>query len=109
MEQAWHYLGPDLREHPEEPGSMKRYILFWSTIEDVSIVDGPRAVGGHLVEVQLDFTVQGKGVIRETHRLGMIVEDGRILINTDEVLSITELDGPDDDDDDDDDSHDEDD
>ena len=39
----------------------------------------------------------------------MIVEDGRILINTDEVLSITELDGPDDDDDDDDDSHDEDD
>lgn len=109
MEQAWHYLGPDLREHPEEPGSMERYILFWSTIEDVSIVDGPRAVGGHLVEVQLDFTVQGKGVIRETHRLGMIVEDGRILINTDEVLSITELDGPDDDDDDDDDSHDEDD
>ncbi|WP_298179190.1 serine/threonine protein kinase [Saccharomonospora sp.] len=94
-DQAWHHLGPSLREQ-----GRRSYRDFWSSIGDVSIVDGPRAVGGHLVEVEIDFTVAGKGVIREVHRLGMIVQGGRVLIDTDEIMSITEIGEPDEDEED---------
>ncbi|EIE98828.1 serine/threonine-protein kinase [Saccharomonospora glauca] len=97
VDQGWQLLGPGLRAQGEEA-----YREFWAGIESVKIVGGPTAVSGHVVEVELEFTT-AESVTRERHQLGMVVEDGRALIDTDELLGITDLGEPDEDDDEDDD------
>ncbi len=91
VEQGWQSLGPGLQAQGEES-----YRDFWSEIEAVSIVGGPTAVSGHIVEVELEFVTEDS-VTRETHQLGMVVRDGRALIDTDTVLNITDLGEPDED------------
>jgi serine/threonine protein kinase len=95
-EQGWQRLGPGLQAQGEEA-----YREFWDGIEAVRVVGGPTAVSGHVVEVEVEFTKEDS-VVRETHRLGMVVSDGKALIDSDELLDLTDLGAPEDDDEDDD-------
>ncbi|MEY7971945.1 protein kinase [Saccharomonospora xinjiangensis] len=95
VEQGWQLLGPGLQSQGEDS-----YRDFWSGIEAVSVVGGPTAVSETVVEVELQFTTD-EAVTREKHRLGMVVREGRALIDTDEVVTITDLGEPEDGEDDD--------
>ncbi|EHY87179.1 serine/threonine-protein kinase [Saccharomonospora azurea] len=93
VEQGWQMLGPGLQAQGEDT-----YLQFWDTIEAVRIVGGPTAVSGHVVEVEVEFT-KADSVVRESHRLGMVVRDGKALIDSDELLNLTDLGEPDEDED----------
>lgn len=81
-DEGWNRLGPRLREQGRE-----QYDRFWGTIEEVTVVGQPRALGDGVVEVALEFTVKHRGVVREVHQLGMLVTGGSILVDTDELIS----------------------
>jgi serine/threonine protein kinase len=80
LDSAWALLGPDLQAQGR--GS---YDKFWNQVARVVVVRSPRATG-RSVFVTLQVTGQDKGTYEETHRLGMILQNGQWLINSDDVL-----------------------
>ncbi|SDP14012.1 hypothetical protein SAMN04487905_102142 [Actinopolyspora xinjiangensis] len=77
-DEAWEMLGPELRSVGQES-----YEDFWDSIEDVRIVSGPRVIGDNQVEAVLRYRKEDGGSSTERHVFGMIIEDGRALVNTD--------------------------
>ncbi|ASU80065.1 serine/threonine protein kinase [Actinopolyspora erythraea] len=77
-DEAWEMLGPELRSVGQDT-----YEDFWDSIEDVRIVSGPRVIGDDQVEAVLRYQKEDGGSSTERHVFGMIVEDGRALVNTD--------------------------
>ncbi|SDJ65152.1 hypothetical protein SAMN04487820_10170 [Actinopolyspora mzabensis] len=75
---AWRMLGPELKSVGKET-----YEDFWDSIEDVKIVSGPRAIGDDQVEAVLRYQKEDGGSSTERHVFGMIVRDGKALVNTD--------------------------
>ncbi|ASR36791.1 serine/threonine protein kinase [Prauserella marina] len=100
-DEAWQGLGEGLREQGE-----RKYEKFWDKVDEVEVVSGPNALDDSTVQVGLQFVMENGNVHREVHRLGMVVEDGRPLIDSDEVVSSRKVDddrkgrGNDDDEDD---------
>lgn len=80
-DEAWSRLGPGLQAQGRDS-----YNAFWHDIKDVQITTAPQA-SGDTVTVTLRFTTADRGRIQETHRLGMLMRDGRPLINTDQLVS----------------------
>ncbi|GAA4860673.1 hypothetical protein GCM10023222_10380 [Saccharopolyspora cebuensis] len=78
-DEGWELLGPGLKKQGK-----KSYENFWDGIDDVKIVDGPKASGNNVV-VTLRFTKDGEDST-ERHVLGMAMrEDGTVLINSDRL------------------------
>jgi hypothetical protein len=80
-DRSWVGLGPGLREQGK-----RGYERFWKRIRKVEVLAGPRAVGERAVRVVLEFTVKKRGVVRELHRLGMVVDGERALIDSDQLV-----------------------
>jgi serine/threonine protein kinase len=83
-EQAWARLGPDLRAQGRQ-----RYEEFWRDVKDLKVITPPEASGDTVV-VEIEYTTESRGRVRETHRLGMLVDDGVPLINSDQLLASVE-------------------
>ncbi|WP_158850209.1 serine/threonine-protein kinase [Saccharothrix deserti] len=85
--QAWDRLGPRLQEQGRQ-----QYEKFWRDVKDLGISSPPAASGTDTVTVGIDYTgAEGKR-FRESHRLGLVVQNGRPLIDSDEVLSSQRID-----------------
>ncbi|MEU6643058.1 serine/threonine-protein kinase [Saccharomonospora sp. NPDC046836] len=85
-DEAWDGLGPGLQGQGQ-----KRYERFWKDVDAVSVVQPPRVQDDQMVEVTLEFTMDGGDVIREVHQLGMVVVNGRPLIDSDQLVSSREV------------------
>jgi serine/threonine protein kinase len=77
LDEGWQLLGPGLQKQGKE-----RYERFWKSIDDVQIIAGPQAAGSS-VGLILQYTRNDRK-ITEKHLLGMVVKDGKPLINTDQ-------------------------
>ncbi|MFI7679188.1 serine/threonine-protein kinase [Actinophytocola sp. NPDC049390] len=88
-DQAWHLLGPALRDQGQE-----RFEEQWKDAKDLRLVGTP-TVEGDTVVAEITYTAESRGQIHETHRHGLLVDDGTALINSDEVLSTTVVRGGD--------------
>ncbi|MEU3269589.1 serine/threonine-protein kinase [Saccharomonospora sp. NPDC006951] len=86
-DEAWQGLGPGLREQGE-----RKYEKFWDKVDEIEVVSGPNALDDSTVQVGLQFVMENGNVHREVHRLGMVVKDGRPLIDSDEVVSSRKVD-----------------
>jgi hypothetical protein len=80
-DQAWTLLGLALQTQDRE-----QYEKFWDDVKNLRIRTTPQ-VSGNTVVVEIEYTQESRGRIRETHRHDMLVRDGRALISSDEVLS----------------------
>lgn len=76
-EAGWAKLGPALKGQ-----GFAAYKDWWSKVSGLKVTDGPKQIGANSVQVTIDFTYAGKHYT-ETHTLGMLVENGQTLINTD--------------------------
>ncbi|GAA5102666.1 serine/threonine-protein kinase [Haloechinothrix salitolerans] len=87
-EEAWERLGPALRAQGKQ-----NYLDRWSEVDDVDIVDDPRATGSDTVRVGIELEL-GDGTVRdEVHSLTLITSPERLLINDDRLLRENET-GP---------------
>lgn len=78
---AWARLGPAMQTR-----GRARYEEFWRTVTDVTTIAPPRTIGGKTVRVGIELTLPDGTRVREFHRLGMLVDDGTPLINSDALL-----------------------
>ncbi|ONI80815.1 hypothetical protein ALI22I_42920 [Saccharothrix sp. ALI-22-I] len=84
---AWERLGPRLREQGRQ-----QYEKSWSDVKDLTVSSPPAASGPDTVTVGIDYTgAEGKR-FRESHRLGLVVQNGTPLIDSDEILSSQRID-----------------
>lgn len=88
-ETAWTRLGPDLRAQGE-----RQFDRAWRDVKDLAVVAPPQASGTTVV-IEIEYTSESRGRVRERHQLGLVVQDGRPLINSDQVLSTTVIKGGD--------------
>ncbi|GAB3295366.1 serine/threonine-protein kinase [Parasphingorhabdus pacifica] len=77
LEKSWKLLGPGLKAQGKE-----KYKSFWNSVEDVEITAGPQVRGAKVV-LQLKYTTEGGNTSTERHVLGMAVQDGDPVINSD--------------------------
>ncbi|HET6499403.1 MAG TPA: protein kinase [Amycolatopsis sp.] len=77
LDLGWTKLGPVLQQQGKA-----NYESYWLRISNLTVVSGPTQVGPDTVEVTIEYTKDGTRY-RETHRLGMIEQNGQFLINTD--------------------------
>jgi eukaryotic-like serine/threonine-protein kinase len=77
LDLGWSKLGPALQAQGKAV-----YENYWRPISDLTVVSGPTQTGPSTVEVTIEYT-KGGVRYRETHQLGMIVQNGQVLINTD--------------------------
>ncbi|GLY65922.1 hypothetical protein Atai01_25410 [Amycolatopsis taiwanensis] len=77
LDAAWARLGPDLQKV-----GRSGYARYWSDKTAVAVVGTPEQIGQNTVKVTIQYNWNGSRV-QETHTLGMIVVDGKPLINTD--------------------------
>ncbi|MBQ0922639.1 serine/threonine-protein kinase [Saccharopolyspora endophytica] len=78
---AWTRLGPALQTRGQQ-----NYENAWSQISDVVVFSAPATTGNDTVHVGIELTKPDGTRIKEFHQLGLLVEDGAPLINTDTVL-----------------------
>ena len=84
-EQAWTLLGPAMQSQDRA-----QYESFWGQVKDLRIRTPPRA-DGNVVVVEIEYTQQARGRVRETHQHEIVSSDGVALINSDVVLSSAPL------------------
>jgi hypothetical protein len=89
-DRAWTRLGPNLHAQDRE-----QYEEFWKDVKDLTIVTPPQT-SGNTVTVQIEYTMESRGRIRETHQHAMDIHNGTALINSDQVLSSQTTKGDDD-------------
>jgi serine/threonine protein kinase len=77
LDLGWTKLGPVLQQQGKAT-----YEAYWRPISNLTVVSGPTQIGSSTVEVTIEYTKDGTRY-RETHRLGMIEQNGQFLINTD--------------------------
>jgi hypothetical protein len=82
---GWTKLGPDLQKQ-----GIDVYRTWWSNVSNLVVVSAPKLVGQNTVEVVIDYTYKGERV-QETHQLGMVIRDGRPLIDTDANVKSTQI------------------
>jgi hypothetical protein len=80
LDEAWTMLGPRLRAQGRDA-----YDAFWQRVSNLRIVLPPRVSDSNVL-VTIEYSVDGKGLYREQHRLGMITRSGRQLIDSDHVI-----------------------
>ncbi|MBP2328706.1 serine/threonine protein kinase [Kibdelosporangium banguiense] len=80
-DQAWTLLGPAMQSQDRE-----QYKKFWHNVKDLRTRTTPQ-VSGNTVIVEIEFTQESRGRIRETHRHTMLLQNSTPLINSDQVLS----------------------
>lgn len=80
-EKAWERLGPALRKQGKQ-----NYLDRWSDVDDVDIVDEPRAIGSNTVRVGIELDLGDDTVRDEVHSLTLITSSKRLLINDDRLL-----------------------
>jgi hypothetical protein len=88
--QAWNRLGPGLRAQGRQ-----QYEKSWKDIKDLTVSSPPTATGPDAVTIGIDYTGKEGKRFRESHRLGLVVEGGKLLIDSDEVLSSQRIDNED--------------
>jgi hypothetical protein len=79
-DQAFALLGPAMQAQDRA-----QYESFWGQVKDLRILTSPRAAGNTVV-VEIEYTQQGRGRVRETHQHDILSRDGIALINSDQVL-----------------------
>jgi eukaryotic-like serine/threonine-protein kinase len=79
--QAWTLLGPAMQAQGRE-----QYETFWRDVKDLRIHTAPQ-VSGNTVTVEIEYTRESRGRIRETHQHSMLLQNDTPLINSDQVLS----------------------
>jgi serine/threonine protein kinase len=80
-DRAWTRLGPVLQSQGQAS-----YDQSWHAVKDLTIVRPPQALG-NTVTVAIAYRTEGHQRVQETHQLGMILQNGTPLINTDQLLS----------------------
>ncbi len=88
-DEAWHLLGPALRDQGRE-----RFEEQWKDAKDLRLLTAP-TVDGDTVVAEITYTAESRGQVRETHRHTILVDDGTALVNSDELLSTTVVEGED--------------
>ncbi len=78
---AWPRLGPQLQAQGQQ-----NYDAAWAQIADVTVFSPPATTGDNTVHVGIELTKPDGTRVKEFHQLGLLVEDGAPLINTDTVL-----------------------
>jgi len=86
-DEAWTRLGPALQAQGED-----RFEDFWKDVEDLRVIEAP-TVTGDRVRVGIEYTAEKRGRFREFHALGVLIQDGAPLINSDELLSAQRIGG----------------
>jgi hypothetical protein len=78
---AWRLLGPRMRDQDRE-----RYEKHWDEAKDLRLRSTP-TVTGTTVVAEVEYTLESRGQVRETHRHAVVVQNGTALIDSDELLS----------------------
>ena len=79
---AWNHLGPQLQSMGRE-----QFNSTWEPVRRVSVYSAPTSTGRNTVQVGVERVLDDGTRIRETHKLGMIINRGTPRINTDGILS----------------------
>jgi hypothetical protein len=85
--QAWQHLGPRLQAQ-----GRPQYEKSWREVKDLVVSSPPGATGPDTVTVGIDYTGAEGRRFRESHRVGLVVQDGALLIDSVEVLSSQRID-----------------
>ncbi|MDR7302569.1 serine/threonine-protein kinase [Haloactinomyces albus] len=81
LDKSWAMLGPEMQQMGKD-----EYEDWWNSVKDVKIVEKPKALGNKvLVTLRYKMDEEEK-TTTEKHLLGMIVENGKPLINSDNRL-----------------------
>lgn len=78
LNRSWQLLGPGMKANT----GREDYERFWKSIKDVKIVGGPRAISRDKVSLTLRYVTEDGDKSIESQVLGMIVKDGKPLINS---------------------------
>ncbi len=81
LDKSWSLLGPKLRQVGKD-----EYEEFWGEIKDVKVLGKPRAVSSNKVVVNLRYKTEDGDKSLERHLMGIVVENGKPLINTEKSL-----------------------
>jgi hypothetical protein len=82
--EAWTHLAPVLHA-----GGVGPYRAHWATVQSLSLVSPPQVVDTNTVSVNIQLTQVDGTTVHETHHLGLIRDQARILIKTDKMIGHT--------------------
>jgi hypothetical protein len=87
-DEAWTRLSPAMQAQGKE-----QYEKAWKDVKDLVVTAAPQATNADTVTIGVEYTVESRGRLRETRQLHLISDGGRVLVDSDQVLTSERVNG----------------
>ncbi|NKE62409.1 hypothetical protein FXN61_39015 [Lentzea sp. PSKA42] len=71
----------------------EQYEKAWNDVKDLVVTAAPQATNVDTVTIGVEYTVESRGRLRETRQLHLITDGGRVLVDSDQVLTSERVNG----------------
>ncbi|SDJ91405.1 Serine/threonine protein kinase [Lentzea albidocapillata subsp. violacea] len=87
-DEAWTRLSPAMQAQGRE-----QYEKAWKDVKDLVVTSAPQATNTDTVTIGLEYVIESRGRLRETRQLRLITGGGRVLIDSEQVLTSERVNG----------------